>query len=198
MAQVALKRSTLVRAHLLDSAALKHEMAERCENQILSAADLLADCFESGSKVLLCGNGGSAAECQRMASVFVSRVTRDVDRPPLPAIALTVDTSFLTAFANGCGFDGVFERQVRALGRPGDILIGISTSGNSPNVLRAASAAREMGIKVIALTGDGGKLAGLSDIALTVPSSNTQYIQEVFLSLENVLCELVERSLFGA
>jgi phosphoheptose isomerase len=197
MLQVAEKRMTTVRMHLLESAAIKHEVADTCEGEILNAADLLSDCFESGGKVLLCGNGGSAADCQHLATEFVSRLTKDFDRPALPAIALTVDTSFLTAFTNDCGFDGVFERQLRALGRPGDILIAISTSGNSPNVLRAAQAAREMGIKVIALCGAGGKVVELSDVALMVPSRNTQYIQEAHLSIEHLLCELVERRLFG-
>ena len=120
-----------IRVYLSESAELKRRTAEACGEAILAAADLIADAFRADAKVLLCGNGGSAADCQHMATEFVSRLTRDVERPGLPAIALTTDTSFLTAFANDCGFDGVFERQVQALGRPGDVLIAISTSGSS-------------------------------------------------------------------
>jgi len=148
--------------------------------------------------VLLCGNGGSAADCQHVAAELVSRLTRDSERPGLPAIALTTDTSFLTAYANDCGFEGVFARQVEALGRPGDVLIGISTSGNSPNVLRAVELAREKGMRSIALTGQGGRLAKLADVAVSVPSDDTRHIQEAHLAVEHVLCLLVEESLFAA
>lgn len=186
-----------VRAHLLESAEVKREIAEKCIDSILTAANLIVDTFRSGGKVLLCGNGGSAADCQHVAAEFVNRLTVDFERPGLPAIALTTDTSFLTAFANDCGFEGVFERQVRTLGKPGDVLIGISTSGNSTNVIRAVEAARAANMRTIVLTGSSGRLAGMANVAISVPSANTQYIQEAHLAIEHILCGLVERYLFG-
>ena len=186
-----------VQAHLLESAEVKRQMVERCVDSILAAADLIAETFRSGGKVLLCGNGGSAADCQHMAAEFVNRLTKDFERPGLPAIALTTDTSFLTAFANDCGFEGVFERQVQVLGKPGDVLIGISTSGDSTNVMRAVEAARAVNMRTIALTGSRGRLAQMANIAISVPSANTQYIQEAHLAIEHILCGLVERYLFG-
>jgi len=185
------------RVHLLESAKIKRQIAEKCLDLILEAANLIADTFKSGGKLLLCGNGGSAADCQHMATEFVSRLTIDFERPGLPAIALTTDTSFLTAFVNDCGFEGVFERQVQTLGKPGDVLIGISTSGNSTNVIRAVEAARVASMRTIVLTGSGGRLAGMADVAVSVPSANTQYIQEAHLAIEHILCGLVECRLFG-
>ena len=132
-----------------------------------------------------------------MAAEFVSRLTKDFERPGLPAIALTTDTSFLTAYANDCGFEGVFARQVQALGRPGDVLIGISTSGNSANVIQAVELARGTGMKTVSLTGVGGRLAKIADVAIAVPSDDTQHIQETHLAVEHLLCLLVERALFG-
>ena len=146
--------------------------------------------------MLLGGNGGSAADCQHMAAEFVSRLTKDFERPALPAIALTTDTSFLTAFANDCGYDDVFARQVQALGKPGDLLIGIRTSGNSPNVVRAMAAAKAAQMRTLALTGDGGQLRRMADVVVAVPSANTQHIQEAHLVIEHILCELVENALF--
>jgi len=187
-----------VRDHLLKSAEIQHQVAEKCVDSILEVADLITDTFRSGGKVLLCGNGGSAADCQHMAAEFVSRLTKDFDRPGLPAIALTTDTSILTAFANDCGYEGVFERQVRALGKPGDVLVGISTSGNSVNVLRAVEAAREMGMKTVGLLGMGGALKDRVDYPIAIPSRETQHVQEALLSVEHILCHLVEQALFTA
>lgn len=184
------------RTHLQESADLKRQVAQHCLSSVLAAADLVVEAFRNGGKVLLCGNGGSAADCQHMAAEFVSRLTKEFERPGLPAIALTTDTSFLTAFANDYGFDGIFERQVRALGKPRDVLIGISTSGGSANVLRAMSAARELGIKTIGLKGEGGALERHVDCAIVVPSRNTRYIQETLLSIEHILCDLTEQMLF--
>lgn len=186
-----------VQAHLLESAEIKRKVADKCLDSILAAAQLIAETFRSGGKVLLCGNGGSAADCQHMAAEFVSRLKKDFERPGLPAIALTTDTSFLTAFANDCGFEGVFERQVQSLGKPGDVLIGISTSGNSANVVRAVEAACVANMRAVVLTGDSGRLAEIADVAISVPSGNTQYIQEAHLAIEHIICELVERQLFG-
>jgi phosphoheptose isomerase len=182
--------------HLLDSGEVKRQTAAKCAESIAKAADLIAESFLSGGKVLLCGNGGSAADCQHMAAEFVSRLSKDFDRRALPAIALTTDTSFLTAFSNDCGFEGVFERQVEALGIAGDVLIGISTSGNSPNVIRAVEAARKRDIRTIALTGNGGRLTAIADVAIAVPSADTQHIQEAHLAVEHIVCELVELALF--
>jgi phosphoheptose isomerase len=184
-------------AHLIQSADIKREVAAQCLDSILSAAELIADSFRSGGKVLICGNGGSAADSQHMAAEFVSRLTKEFDRPGLPAIALTTDSSFLTAFANDCGFDGIFERQVRALGRAGDVLVAISTSGNSPNVIRSVRAATELKMGTIALTGENGQVCELATVAISVPSTNTAYIQESHLAIEHIICEVVEKSVFG-
>jgi D-sedoheptulose 7-phosphate isomerase len=190
-------RRATARRYLSASADLKRQTADACADSIVAAADLIAETFRAGAKMLLCGNGGSAADCQHMATELTSRLTKDFDRPGLPAIALTTDTSFLTAFANDCGFDGVFERQVQALGRPGDLVFGISTSGNSPNVVRAVKQARAAGLRSISLTGAGGMLATMSDVAILVPSTDTQHIQEAHLAIEHVICWLVERDLFA-
>ena len=132
-----------------------------------------------------------------MATEFVSRLSKDFDRPGLPAIALTTDTSYITAFANDFGFDGVFERQVQALGKPGDVLIGISTSGNSANVIRAVEAGLASDLRTIVLTGRHGRLGTMAEVAISVPSADTQHIQESHLAIEHILCELVERDMFG-
>ena len=188
----------VARDYIHASAELKREVAERCLGSIVAAARLIAHTFRSRGKLLLCGNGGSAADCQHMAGELVSRLTAEFARPALPAIALTTDTSVLTAFSNDFGFDGVFERQVQALGRPGDVLIGISTSGGSTNVIRAVGAARAVQMHTVALTGPKGRLKELVDIAIVVPSDNVQHIQEAHLTVEHVLCHLVERDLFEA
>jgi D-sedoheptulose 7-phosphate isomerase len=187
-----------VRTHLLESAWLKEEMAEHDVIPIVAASQRMAKALRSGKKILLCGNGGSAADCQHMATEFVSRLHRNFSRPGIPAIALTTDTSFLTAFSNDCGFEGAFERQVQTLGQPGDVLIGISTSGNSPNVIRAMEAAAALGMTTIALTGSGGRLAQIAEMAISVPRKNTLHIQEAHLAIEHILCSLVERLLFGS
>jgi D-sedoheptulose 7-phosphate isomerase len=184
------------RALLAGSAATIARAADACAPAVARAAEVIADAFRAGKKLLLCGNGGSAADCQHMAAEFVSRLTRDFDRPALPAIALTTDTSFLTAFANDCGYDGVFARQIEALGQAGDVLIGISTSGGSRNVTAAVEMARHKGMKVVILAGSGGSLASLADVAISIPSSDTQHIQEAHIAVEHVVCDLVERQLF--
>lgn len=191
------KKREKVRSHLSESATVKLAMGEQCCESIISAAELLVERIRGGGKVLLCGNGGSAADCQHMAAELVSRMTREIDRPGLPAIALTTDTSFLTAFANDYGYDGVFSRQVEALGRQGDVLIGISTSGNSSNVVFAFMTAKSMGMKTVALIGQSGRLKDLADVAISVPSANTQYIQEAHLAVEHLLCHFVEHELFS-
>ncbi len=186
----------LIRAHLQESARVQQALAEAQRPAIWAAADLITAVFRAGNKVLLCGNGGSAADCQHMAAEFVSRLTKDFERPALPAIALTTDTSFLTAFTNDCGYDDVFARQVQALGKPGDLLIGISASGNSANVIRAVQAAQAAQMRTLALTGEGGALRRVAEVVIAVPSANTQHIQEAHLAVEHILCELVEHALF--
>lgn len=192
-----MSRSDEIRAYLSESAAVLIEVGGACGAAIEQAAEVLVRSFRGGGKLLLCGNGGSAADCQHMATELVSRFSPKLDRPGLPAIALTTDTSFLTAFSNDCGYEGVFERQLRTLGRGGDTLLAISTSGNSPNVLAAARAARELGISVIALTGPGGALQAEADVVVAIPSSDTQKIQQAHLAVEHLLCGFIETALFS-
>lgn len=183
-------------AHLEESARVKQRLAEDVD-AVLAAAELIADCFRGGGKLLICGNGGSAADAQHMAAELVSRLTMDFARPGLPAIALTTDSSFLTAYANDFAFEGVFARQVQALGRAGDALVGISTSGSSKNVVAAVETARALGLRTIALTGEAGKLPAMVEVAVRVPSKRTAVIQESHLAIEHVICALVERAIFG-
>jgi D-sedoheptulose 7-phosphate isomerase len=186
-----------VSAYLEDSARVSRLAAQGCAAAVVAAAEVIADAFSAGGKVLLCGNGGSAADCQHVAAELVSRLTRDFDRPGLPALALTTDSSFLTAYANDVGFDGVFARQVQALGKPGDVLVAISTSGTSANVLRALETATDLGMATIALTGRHGLRDVRATVTIAVPSDVTAHIQETHLALEHALCGLVERALFG-
>jgi len=185
------------KAYLRESAEITTRVSEQCLDTILAAADLIAAAFKNGNKILLCGNGGSAADCQHMAAEFVGVLRKEFPRAGLPAIALTTDTSFLTAYTNDCGFESVFEHQVKALGRPDDVLIGISTSGNSVNVLRAIRAGRSIGMRTIGFGGERGELTTVAEVAICVPSSDTQHIQEAHIAIEHIICELVERSLFA-
>jgi len=155
---------------------------------------LWTDAVRAGNKLLFFGNGGSAADAQHFAAELVIRFARD--RKPIPAIALTTDTSVLTAAGNDLGFDQLFARQIAALGRPGDVAVASSTSGRSPNVIEALKAARELGLKTVAFTGgDGGEMGGLADVALIVPSQVTARIQEMHLTLGHMLCGALEREL---
>jgi D-sedoheptulose 7-phosphate isomerase len=182
------RRSARVLQSAADDAAL-HATIEK-----IAAAVELA--LRGGKKLLLAGNGGSAADAQHIAAEFVSRFK--FNRDPLPAIALTTDTSILTAIGNDYGFEHIFSRQVEALGQPGDILLAISTSGNSPNCIRALERARALGLTTIAFTGNGGgKMAPLADINVIVPGTVTMNIQESQLALEHIFCMLVERCYFG-
>ncbi len=164
--------------------------------KIGAAAELLIACFQSGGKVLFCGNGGSASDAQHLAAELSGRFY--FDRPPLFAEALHVNGSFLTAVSNDFGFEMAYARMVEAAGRPGDILVAMSTSGNSPNILAAVAAAKKVGMKTIAMTGaGGGKLAGLApEILLNVPSADTPRIQEAHMAIGHILCELIENQLF--
>jgi D-sedoheptulose 7-phosphate isomerase len=162
---------------------------------VADAAEMLAQVFRAGGRVLLFGNGGSAADAQHLAAEFVNRF--QVERPPLAAMALTTDTSILTAVGNDYSFVEIFSKQLRALGRPGDLAWGISTSGNSPNVVAGLVAARDLGLKTLSLSGgDGGPVAAASEIALIVPSRHTPRVQEVHITLGHVLCDLVDYLLF--
>ncbi len=167
-------------------------------NEVLEAACLIARSLQGGGKLLLCGNGGSAADAQHVAAEFVGRFSRDLKRPPLPALALTTDSSFLTACGNDFGFEEIFSRQVEALGRPGDVVLGISTSGRSTNVLRAFEAARRKGLATVALTGPGGLGEAEADVVIAVFGRETALIQNGHVVVEHMLCGLVERMLFGA
>jgi phosphoheptose isomerase len=188
----------IVAKYFRESAAVKQRTPEFCMKALVSAAGLIADSMRAGGKLLLCGNGGSAADCQHMAAEFTSRLTADFVRPGLAAISLTTDTSFLTACANDFHFECIFARQLQALGKPGDVLLGISTSGNSKNVNHAVEIAQRMNVRTIALTGaSGGRLKELVDVAICVPSDNTQHVQETHLAIEHIICHLVERDLFG-
>lgn len=160
---------------------------------ISDAASMISAAFKAGNQLFVCGNGGSAADAQHIAAEFSGRFL--IDRDPLPALALTTNTSALTAIGNDYGFDEVFARQLRAHARKGDVLLGISTSGNSENVWRACSIARDLGVSVIAmLGGDGGKIAPLCDIELTPPTKSTPRIQEAHIFMAHVICGLVEES----
>lgn len=186
-----------LQSHVQQSIETKQRLAVRCTGDILAAADRIAQCFRQGGKVLLCGNGGSAADVQHIAAEFVSVLTQSFLRPGLPAIAMTTDSSILTASANDFGFEGIFERQLQALGRPGDVLLGLSTSGNSENVVRALRYASEHQIHSIVLTGEsGGKMAPLANLAIRVPSGVTAHIQESHLMIGHILCDLSERAVF--
>ena len=163
---------------------------------VVEAARITADAMQSGHKLLVCGNGGSAADAQHLVAEFVARLT--IDRPALRAIALTTDSSILTAIGNDHSFDHIFERQVEALGQPGDVLLAISTSGNSKNCIKALTLARTLGLHTIAYTGNtGGAMKPLADINVIIPSNTTMNIQESHLALEHIFCMLVERFIFG-
>jgi phosphoheptose isomerase len=184
------------RRYLTEAAETLRSVRDRLDD-VVAAADLMVGSLSVGGKLLICGNGGSAADAQHLATEFVSTLTLDHPRPSIPAIALTTDTSLLTAIANDFGVEEVFERQVGSLARRGDVLIAISTSGTSTNVVRAAERARGMDVRVVALTGrEGGLLAPLADVAIRVPSDETAHIQEAHLAVEQLLALLVERSLY--
>ncbi len=188
-----------VAAYLADSAAVMSAFAAdpAASRVMLDMAGAIAGAMREGGKLLVAGNGGSAGDAQHIAGEFISRLM--FDRAPLPAIALTTDTSAMTATANDYGFEHVFERQVRGLGRPGDVFLGISTSGKSPNVLRAFAAARELGLVTLGFAGqDAGPMRALCDVLLEAPSPRTPLIQQVHITAAHVVCALVERAMFPA
>ena len=185
----------LIEHFVAESIRVKSEFFDSNASLIAETAEKMALALKEGRKVLLFGNGGSAADAQHIAAEFVGRFIPD--RIPLPAISLATDTSALTALGNDYGYNTVFSRQVQALGNAGDIAIGISTSGNSPNVLEAIDAARAKSLLTIGFTGqDGGKMNGRADVLFRVPSRMTPRIQETHITLGHVLCELIDRELF--
>ncbi len=162
---------------------------------VVQTAELIVETFKSGGKRLIVGNGGSAADAQHLAAEFVNRF--EIERPPLPALALTTDTSNITSIGNDYAFDQTFSKQVRALGKENDVLLAISTSGNSPNIIKAVETAKSLGIKTVALTGKGGgALADKADITLNVESKATARIQEVHITIGHIICELADHMLF--
>jgi D-sedoheptulose 7-phosphate isomerase len=188
-----------IQQHFIDSADLKYQSAEALSKPIAAAVQAMLACVTSGGKVLACGNGGSAADAQHFAAEFVGRFERE--RPELGAIALTTDSSILTAIANDSAFNAIFSTQVRALGQPGDVLLAISTSGNSANVLAAVDAAHEREMSVVALTGRGGGQMGHlmreTDVHICVPHERTARIQEVHLLVLHCICDGVDTQLLG-
>lgn len=185
--------------NLVLSLATQKKFADESADSIVMAANWIKETFEQGGKLLIFGNGGSAADAQHLAAEFTNRFL--IERRPLPALALTTDSSAITAIANDFSFKEVFSKQINALGKPEDLALAISTSGNSANVIMAVETARNMGMKTIALTGGladpGGKLAEISALLLNVPSDFTPHIQETHLWVEHLLCELVETAMFS-
>ena len=183
-----------VAKHLKESITVKQEILDRMLPLIEKAASVAADCLKQGHKLLFCGNGGSASDSQHLAAEFVGRYEKE--RRALAAIALTTDTSILTAVSNDYGYERVFERQVEALGQKGDILIAISTSGNSKNVLKAVEKAKALGLYTVGLTGgNGGALKSAADLVLVIPSKKTSRIQESHILIGHILCECVDELL---
>ncbi len=179
-----------------ESAAVKLSFVKKNLKTIVSVVDLIVEAFHEGNKVMLFGNGGSAADAQHIAAEFVNRFM--IERPPLPALALTTDTSVITSIGNDYNYDQIFLKQIKALGKEGDIAWGISTSGNSPNVLKALKEAKKMGLKTVGLTGkDGGKMAKMVDYHLNVDSDVTARVQETHITVSHVICQLVDIKLFN-
>jgi D-sedoheptulose 7-phosphate isomerase len=191
------KALELINTSLREGTELRAVVARDCSQMIAEAGRLIIQCLQSGGKLLFFGNGGSAADAQHLAAEFVGRFVRE--RIGLPAIALTTDSSILTAVGNDYGFEQIFARQIQALARPGDVAVAISTSGNSPNVLEAVKEAKKHGVNVIGLTGkDGGELAREAAVVITVDSSSTARIQECHITIGHIFCELVEKELLAA
>ncbi|RDH40709.1 MAG: phosphoheptose isomerase [Candidatus Aquirickettsiella gammari] len=190
---------TRIKTHFSESIRTKSDAAEALPEIILAASQLLVECLLNNNKILVCGNGGSAADSQHFASEMINRF--ETERPSLPAIALTTDTSTITSIANDYSYNEVFAKQIRALGQAGDTLLLITTSGNSESILRACDAAQSRDLKIIALTGkEGGSLAGLlnsTDIEIRVLGSSTARIQETHLLIIHCLCDLIDKQLFG-
>jgi len=192
-----LHRQKYIQDQLNESAETKKKIFDVCAGDILKAVDAMMKAFNEKKKVLICGNGGSAADAQHIATELVIRMNKP-NRPPLAAIALTTDSSMLTAGGNDIGFENVFARQVEALGNNGDVLIAISTSGKSENVNRAINEAKKRGMTVVGLLGkDGGSSKGIVDIPIVIPSNDTQRIQEGHITVAHIICGILENEMFG-
>ncbi|MBL7013533.1 MAG: SIS domain-containing protein [Candidatus Marinimicrobia bacterium] len=188
---------SFIQAKILDSASVKTFMLDHCLSDIDKAASLMKSAFHSGKKFLWCGNGGSAADAQHLSTELLGGLM-DHNRQAIPSIALTTDSSFLTAWANDTDFNSIFSRQIEALGSAGDILIGITTSGNSNNIIQAIHQAQVQNMQTIVLTGaSGGEINGKADVTIQIPSDDTQRIQEGHILVGHILCELIENSVLG-
>lgn len=187
---------TIINDSLAGSLAAKKDFVARESEALIVAVNWVVECFAQGGKLLLFGNGGSAADAQHLAAEFVNRFL--INRRPLPALALTTDTSILTSVGNDFSYDDIFAKQLAALGKKEDLALGISTSGNSANVIAAFAEAKKIGMKTVALTGcNGGKIRGNVDLLLNVPSSHTPHIQETHLWIEHMICQLADEKMFG-
>jgi D-sedoheptulose 7-phosphate isomerase len=188
---------TLIKESLAGSLAAQENFVAESSKDLVTAVEWVIECFAKGGKLLLFGNGGSAADAQHLAAEFVNRFL--INRRPLPALALTTDTSILTSVGNDFSYDDIFAKQIAALGKKEDLALGISTSGNSANVLAAFAEAKRLGMKTIALTGcNGGKMRGQVDLLLNVPSHHTPHIQETHLWIEHMICQLADEKMFGS
>ncbi|MFA7360306.1 MAG: D-sedoheptulose 7-phosphate isomerase [Candidatus Kapaibacterium sp.] len=191
-------RKKFITDSLKESSEIKLKVLESCYDDIMKASEMILETIKSGNKLMLCGNGGSAADSQHLATEFMIRLSHDIKRKAIPAIALSTDSSNLTAGGNDIGFDNIFARNIEGIGREGDLLIGISTSGNSKNIIKAVLISKSMGIKTICLLGSGGgKLKDECDLPIVVPSDNVQRIQESHITIGHILCEITERELYG-
>jgi len=193
-----LARQAFIQDELTASADVKRKIFEQCAGTIVKAVDVLIRALNNRKKILLCGNGGSAADAQHLATELIIRMNPQIKRPAIPAIALTTDSSMLTAGANDIGYDNVFARAVEGLGETGDVLLAISTSGKSESVNLAVQMAKKKGLSTIGLLGkDGGTTKELVDVAIVVPSNDTQRIQEGHITVGHIICALVEREMYG-
>lgn len=190
-------KKEFIKESLKESSEIKLKVLEICYDDIIKISDIIVDCIRKGNKLLFCGNGGSAADCQHLATEFMVRLSHDVKRPAIGAIALTTDSSNITAGGNDIGFENIFARNVEGIGNKGDVLIGISTSGNSENIIHAVKKAKEKGIISVGLLGKtGGKLKSECDYSVCVPSENIQRIQESHITIGHILCEITEREIY--
>lgn len=190
-------KKEFIKESLKESSEIKLIVLKDCYEDILKIGDVFIDCIKRGNKLLFCGNGGSAADCQHLATEFMVRLSHDIKRPAIGAIALTTDSSNITAGGNDIGFENIFARNVEGIGSKGDILIGISTSGNSENIIRAIKKAKEKGIITVGLLGrTGGKMKSECDYSVCIPSDNVQRIQEAHITVGHILCEITEREIY--
>jgi len=192
------ERKSFIRESLKESSEIKLKVLDSCYDDILKASEMVLETIKSGNKLMLCGNGGSAADSQHIATEFMIRLSHDINRKAIPAIALSTDSSNLTAGGNDIGFENIFARNIEGIGREGDLLIAISTSGNSKNIIKAVQTAKSLGVKTVCLLGSGGgKLKAECDLPIIVPSDNVQRIQESHITIGHILCEITERELYG-